>query len=595
MVDMKAKPFYLSDEDCKWVEDTISEMSLEEKIGQLFFNMGSSREEDYLKMTVDKYHIGGIRYNPAGAAEVHEQNRILQENSKIPLIIACNTENGGNGACIGGTQIGQQIKIAATQDAKYAYELGRISNKEAASVGCNLSFAPVSDILYNWENPVIGLRTYGNDVDRVCEMTKAYLDGAHENEGFCCAAKHFPGDGLDFRDQHVANSVNTMTCEEWDASFGKVYQNLIDNGLEAIMAGHIMQPAYTRYFNPDIRDEEIQPATLSRELIEGLLRKKLGFNGMVLTDASHMVGLTSRMKRSEMLPRTIAAGVDMFLFFNEMEEDFASMKAGYENGIITKERLSDALHRILALKAHMGLHKKAKTEIVPPISEMEKIVGCEEHKAVAREISDKGITLVKYKDEDVLPISPDRYKKIMIVSVKGLSAGVMGTMMEKFMGGGKKSPAERLRDKLNEKGFEAFIYESPLDELAKKAAAGETVDINMYFSGKTEVREFVENQDLIITLVDIAGGFQPVARPGFGMSKGGGEIPWYVHELPVLVVGCGHPFVLADIPQARTYINTYDSENQTLDALIEKLMEGKEAFKGVDPVDSFCGMWDTHL
>lgn len=595
MVDMKAKPFYLDDEACQWVEDTIAGMSIEEKIGQLFFNMGTSREEDYLKMTVEKYHIGGIRYNPAKGEEVHEQNRILQENSKIPLIIACNTENGGNGACTDGTMIAPQTKIGATRDKKYAYELGRISNKEAATVGCNLSFAPVSDILYNWENPVIGLRTYGNNVEQVCEMTKAYLDGAHTNEGFCCAAKHFPGDGLDFRDQHVANSVNTMTCEEWDASFGKVYRNLIDNGLEAIMAGHIMQPAYTRYFNPEIKDEDIQPATLSPELIQGLLRKKLGFNGMVLTDASHMVGLTCRMKRSEMLPHTIAAGVDMFLFFNEMDEDFNSMMEGYRSGVITEERLSDALHRILALKAHMGLHKKAKTEIVPPRTVMEQVIGCEEHKAVAREISDQAITLVKYRDEDVLPMIPERYKRIMIVSVSGLSAGAMGAMMAKFMGGGKKSPAERLRDKLIEKGFDAFIYESPLDVLAKKAAAGEKVDINMYFAGKTEIKEFRENQDLIITLVDIAGGFQPVARPGFGMSKGGGEIPWYVHELPVVIVGCGQPFVLADIPQARTYINTYDSDDQTFDALVEKLMAGKAAFKGEDPVDSFCGMWDTRL
>ncbi len=113
MVDMKAKPFYLSEEDCKWVEETIAGMTTEEKIGQLFFNMGSSRDEEYLKMTVDKYHIGGIRYNPATGAEVREQNRILQENSKIPLIIACNTENGGNGACTDGTMIGQQTKIGA--------------------------------------------------------------------------------------------------------------------------------------------------------------------------------------------------------------------------------------------------------------------------------------------------------------------------------------------------------------------------------------------------------------------------------------------------------------------------------------------------
>ena len=109
------------------------------------------------------------------------------------------------------------------------------------------------------------------------------------------------------------------------------------------------------------------------------------------------------------------------------------------------------------------------------------------------------------------------------------------------------------------------------------------------------IADFVANQDLIITLVDIPGGFQPVARPAFGMTKGGGEIPWYVFELPVIVIGTKQPFVLADIPQARTYINTYDVLDSTLDALVEKLMAGEAAFEGKDPVDSYCGVWDTRL
>lgn len=588
---MKAKPFYLTDEDCRWVEDTIAGMTVDEKIGQLFFNMGSSREEEYLKMTVRDYHIGGIRYNPATADEVYEQNRILQENSKIPLIIACNTESGGDGACVDGTPIGGQTKIGATRNADYAYQMGYMANKEAAAIGCNLSFAPVSDIMYNWENPVIGLRTYGNEPEKVAEMTKAYMDGAHANPGFCCAAKHFPGDGLDFRDQHVANSVNSMSCGEWDKTYGMVYQNLIENGLDAIMVGHIMQPAYARYFNPEFTDDEMMPATLSPELIKGLLRGKLGFNGLVLTDASHMVGLTCRMKRSDMLPAAIASGVDMFLFFNEMEEDFASMKQGYLDGRITKERLDEALHRILALKAHMGLHKKDKTKLVPPREQMHKIIGCDEHIAMQKEIADQAITLVKYKDKDVLPVTPDRYKRIMIVYVKGLSAPGLAAIT----GGKKSTPAEELRDRLIAKGFDAFVYESPIDQMIKKIEAGEKPDVNLYFAGKTPIKEFRENQDLIITLVDIAGGFQPVARPAFGMTKGGGEIPWYVFELPVIVVGTQYPYVLADIPQARTYINTYDSKPVTLDALVEKLMTGEEAFKGKDPIGAFCGIFDTHI
>ncbi|MFQ7004333.1 MAG: glycoside hydrolase family 3 N-terminal domain-containing protein [Ruthenibacterium lactatiformans] len=144
-VDMRAKPYYLDDEAVQWVEDTIASMSLEEKIGQLFFNMGSSRTEEYLKMTVDKYHIGGIRYNPGTAAEVHEQNRIVQENSKIPLIIACNTENGGNGACSNGTMIAHR-KDRRDGRRKIRQSSWQNGQQEAAAIGCNLSFAPVSDI-----------------------------------------------------------------------------------------------------------------------------------------------------------------------------------------------------------------------------------------------------------------------------------------------------------------------------------------------------------------------------------------------------------------------------------------------------------------
>ena len=162
------------------------------------------------------------------------------------------------------------------------------------------------------------------------------------------------------------------------------------------------------------------------------------------------------------------------------------------------------------------------------------------------------------------------------------------------MGGGKNA-AESLKEKLEAKGFEVTLYESPMDKIQKRIAAGEKVDFNIYFAGKDTIADFVGAQDLIITLVDVAGGFQAVARPGFGMTKGGGEIPWYVFELPVIVIGCQQPTILADIPQARTYINTYDSAPATLDVLVDELMAGPDAFKGKDPIDSFCGMWDTHL
>lgn len=588
MVDLKSRPYYLSEEDCQWVKDTIANMSPEEKVGQLFFQLTASHDEEYLKKLMEKYHLGGCRYNPAPGKAIQEQNRILQKYAKVPVFIACNTEAGGDGACADGTHIGAGVKIAATDKEEYAFALGKMANEQAAAIGCNMAFAPVADILYNWENTEIVTRAFGGDAERVATMSKAYLNGAHTIPGFACAAKHFPGNGQDFRDAHIANNVNYFDVEKWDETYGHVYRTLIENDLDAIMGGHIMLPSYAKAINPELKDEDMMPATLSPEIMTGLLRDRLGFNGMVVTDASHMVAMTDRMKRSEMLPASINAGCDMFLFFNDPEEDFATMLGAYKTGIISEERMTEALTRILGLKAHLGLNKKSKEELVPQPETVEEVLQREEYKAMQKSISEDCITLVKYKDKDVLPMTPDRYKRIMIVHIKGAENSMSALM--KMLGGGKGNPAEALKEKLCAKGFDAFIYESPLDVMKKQIEAGEKPDLNIYFAGKNAIADFVSDMDLVITLCDVPNG-----RPSFGMSKGGGEIPWYVFEVPVVVVGCGQPTMLADIPQARTYINTYDSKDTTLDALVENLMNGEEAFKGTDPIDSFCGLFDARL
>lgn len=588
MVKLQEKPYYLSEEDCTWVRETIAGMSDEEKVGQLFFQLTQSHEEAYLKELMEKYHLGGCRYNPAPGAAVQEQNRKLQKYAKVPVFIACNTEAGGDGACADGTPIGSGVKIGATGNEEYAFALGKMSNEEAAALGCNMAFAPVCDIAYNWQNTEIIGRAFGNDPERVAKMSVAYLNGAHTNPGFACAAKHFPGNGQDFRDAHLSNNVNYFDVEKWDATYGLVYRSLIDNGLDAIMGGHIMLPEYARAINPSLKDEDMMPATLSPEIMTGLLRDRLGFNGMVVTDASHMVAMTDRMKRSEMLPAAINAGCDMFLFFNDPEEDFQTMLKAYQDGVISEERMQEALTRILGLKAHLGLHKKSAEELVPAPRVWEQTRGKEEFKQMQQAISRDCITLVKYKDKGVLPVTPERYKRIMIVHIKG-EEGSMGALM-KLMGYAGGNPAELLKQKLCDKGFDAFIYESPLDRMKKQIAAGQKPDVNLYFAGKNAIADFVKDMDLVITLCNVSSG-----RPSFGMSKGGGEIPWYVFEVPVVVIGCGQPTMLADIPQARTYINTYDAKDSTLDALVADLMAGEEAFPGKDPIDSFCGLFDTRL
>ena len=591
MVDLRAKPYHLNDEDIAWVENTIASMSAEEKVGQLFWQLTAGNSEEYLKELMEKYHLGGCRYNGMPGQMVLNQNRILQKYAKIPVFIACNPEKGGDGVCVDGTAVATQVKIGATGKTEYAHAMGKISGAQIKATGCNMAFAPVVDITYNHECEEVLFRSYGNDPKLVADMGKAYMEGLHETDGVFCCAKHFPGNGQDYRDAHISNNVNQFGHDDWMASYGHVYKTLIDNGLDAIMGGHILMPNYMLELNPETTPDTILPGTLCKEIMTDLLRDELGFNGMVVTDASHMVGMTNRMQRKDMLPAAINAGCDMFLFFNDPDEDYKWMLDAYNSGVISEVRMTEALTRILGLKAAKGMHKMTQEQLCGTDEELAAALQNPEFKAVAPAVSKDCLTLVKYKDEGVLPLNPEKTKRVMIVHIKGVPNPMMALAALAMGGGGnKQTPAEKLRDRLIAKGFDAHIYVSPIEKIQQMVAKGEKPSLNLYFAGKHAISDFTAENDLVISLMDVANG-----HPSFGLSKGGGEIPWYVHELPVVGISVNKPTMLADVPMLRTYINTYDSNDDTMDALVEALLTGPEAFKGVDPVDSFCGMWDTRM
>ncbi len=552
-IDLTKKPFYLSTEDIRWVTETIEAMTIEEKIGQLFVDMISTSDEKTLTTLLRKYPIGGTRYTPREAKEVYDQNQILQSHSKIPLLIAANTEAGGNGACTDGTEIGKEVKIGATNDPKYAYEMGRISGIEASAIGCNWSFAPIVDIMYNWRNPIISSRSFANDPDLVLEMSLAYMRGIQES-GIAPAAKHFPGDGVDERDQHLSYSINHLSCEEWDATYGKVYKGLIEAGLPSIMAGHIHQPAYSRYFNQELIGKHTLPATLSKELLTDLLRKKLGFNGLIVTDASHMLGMTSSMKRADILPTAIAAGCDLFLFFNDPEEDFQYMMDGYRSGVITEERLQEALMRILGLKAALGLHKK--TQFLEPKKHALAKIGLPESKLMFKEIANEAITLVK-EENDVLPMQPKKYPRVLLVGVKGTEND-----FGEVVAGNKGNPIEYLKEVLVKEGFEVEIYKSIAESFKSLPKEEFVKSISKIYSQKSAISEITNHYDVVINLVNVNPS--TVQRPIWPMSKGTPDIPFYVHEIPTIIVSIQSPYHLADMPQAKTYINAFDGNRKNI-------------------------------
>ncbi|HEY9356456.1 MAG TPA: gluconokinase, GntK/IdnK-type, partial [Arthrobacter sp.] len=295
-VDLQAAPFNLDGDAAAWVESTLAGMSLEEKIGQLFINHNNDYSPEYLDGVLENYHVGGMRYRPGPSAAVQEHIRHAQSKTRIPLLVASNPEMGGAGSCDDGTFVSTHLQAGSHPDKAIARQMGQVAGVETAALGCNWAFAPIVDIHYNWRNTVISTRAFGNTPEIVVERAKEYFDGISESPT-ACAMKHFPGDGVDERDQHVVTSYNTLAYEEWNRTYGHVYREMIGHGVQSIMIGHIGAPELSRHFRPGLADVDILPATLAPELLQDLLRGELGFNGLILTDASLMVGLTQAMKR----------------------------------------------------------------------------------------------------------------------------------------------------------------------------------------------------------------------------------------------------------------------------------------------------------
>nr|WP_256939357.1 glycoside hydrolase family 3 N-terminal domain-containing protein [Arthrobacter sp. BF1] len=577
-VDLRAAPFNLDDAGVAWVESTIGAMTLEEKIGQLFINHNNSYAPEYLDEVLEKFHVGGMRYRPGPSGAVQEHIRHAQSKTKIPLLIASNPEMGGAGSCDDGTFVSTHLQAGSHPDKSIARQMGQIAGIETAALGCNWAFAPIVDIHYNWRNTVISTRSFGNTPEVVVERAKEYFDGISESPT-ACAMKHFPGDGIDERDQHVVTSYNTLDYEEWNKTYGHVYREMIGHGVQSIMIGHIGAPELSRRFLPGLSDGEILPATLAPELLGDLLRGELGFNGLILTDASQMIGMTQAMKRSDLVPAAIAAGCDMFLFFRNPEEDFGYMLDGYRNGIITEERLQDALRRILALKASLGLHVTDRASLVPS-AETLAVIGSPEHRAVAAEVANKTVTLIK-DTQNNLPMTPATHKKIRLY---GISGGSDFTMADPL------GYLDVVAEELERVGFEVHVFKTA-DQ--RKAAGEEGVNFMSVISDEA-TDDYADKYDAAFVFANVKGFAQEAAIRVKWSSPMAAEIPWYVTEVPTVFVSLNQPNHLIDVPMVKTAIHAHADSREAIRATVEKI-QGLSEFQGTFNENVFCNSFDTRL
>lgn len=544
-IDLAANPFFLSESQIQWVQDSLQKLTVEQKIGQLFCVMGGDYSIETLqKMTAEK-GVGAVLYRPAPSVEIRDSFAKLDEVASVPILKAANLEEGGSGGISDGTLFGWPMTVGATDDEEMVEKFAEVCAVEGKSVGINWTFSPVSDLDINPLNPITNVRSYGTDLDRVMRFTNRFASTV-QKYGVAACAKHFPGDGVDFRDHHLHPTYNSLSAEEWYESYGKIYQNMIANGLLSVMVGHIVQPAVEMKKNPKLTFADCLPGSVSPELLNGVLREEFGFNGVITTDATIMGGFCMAMERKKAIPAAIMAGCDMLVFSTDFEEDYRYMLEAIENGALTPERLEEAVTRILALKAKMCL-----TEY-----ELPKIHA----KEWQRECADKAVTLVK-DTQQIFPVTAEQYPKIRLI--------LLG---EDAMDGG--SIVKYAAQYLEKEGFAVECYQPFEDEL--HGTGDLSKDCLTIYLANYQTRS---NQ----TTVRIRW-----------CDKHALDIPRFVNEEKSIFVSLSNPYHLQDIPRVRTYINGYSATASILEAVLEKIL-GKSTFKGKSPVDAFCGLMDTRL
>jgi beta-glucosidase-like glycosyl hydrolase/CubicO group peptidase (beta-lactamase class C family) len=381
-----------------WVESTLRKMTVDEKIGQLLFTTyhGSFTATDapayeQIIHDVKDLHVGGFilitHGSPLGVVKSQAYPTAvlinqLQSNSKLPLLVGADFERGTAMRLDEGTSFPTAMAAAAGGDTKDAYTMGKITALEARAVGVQWIYAPDADVNNNPGNPIINTRSFGQDPARVAEFVSAFVRGVEENGGIA-TAKHFPGHGDTAADSHIDLPVIHADRARLESLELVPFRAAIAAGVGSVMTGHLNVPA----LEPDPNT----PATLSQNILTGVLRKELKFEGLVVTDAMDMGGITVKFSPGEAAVRAVAAGADCLLMPPVPDAAFEALQSAVKSGRISKERLDESVRRILQAKARLGLQQNRLVDV----NAINRKFGSAAWQKEAQEISDRGVTLLR--------------------------------------------------------------------------------------------------------------------------------------------------------------------------------------------------------
>lgn len=546
-------PFNLSAEDIAWVKKTRDGLSAENKIRQIYCPMCVYDDLENVRRLADLKPGAMFRLLGPDMEAAWKATRLAAESSEIPLLIAGDLEGGAHGLPFFSPVL-NQIGVAACNDPALSEGIADVLGRECRAMGYNWSYTPVVDINAKFRSAIVGTRAYGSNIDTIIREATTHINVLQRN-GIATTAKHWPGEGYDDRDQHLVTTVNPLSYDEWELSYGKVYRAMINTGVMSVMSAHIALPSWVLKKYPDAGVEAYRPGSVSKLLNVDLLRDTLGFNGLVVSDATPMGGLSSWAAREVTAAEVIQNGCDMYLFGFPNERDLALLIDGLRAGKLTEDRLEEAVTRVLGLKAALGLHKKTLDELVPPMEFAKQTLRTPGNLTTTKTGAAKSITLIK-DARNILPITRAKHQRIVIIS-----EGV-----QKVMPIAESRTLNPFIDGLRARGFDVRMY-SP-------EAMPTAIDTDLVIYLMAQESEWTLSH-IYIDWKKLHGGLiQAMTR--------------FWNDVPTIMVSFGQMYYLYDAPRVPVYINAYTALPEVQEALLRKLM-GDEAFEGVSPVDAFCG------
>jgi len=531
------------------IQSLMRPMTLRDRVAQLVIvsadgDVYSTKSTDYEKYRhwIADLRVGGIiinnasRYGLVRNAEPHAMALFLNQMQRLartPLLVASDFERAASMRVTGGTRFPHSMAFAAAGDLTATRYEGLIAAREARALGIHWIFAPVADVNNNPLNPIINLRSYGEDPEQVSRYVAAFIEGAHSDPAnrVLVTAKHFPGHGDTDVDSHLGLPRLEVSRERLDAMELKPFESAIAHGVDSVMTAHMAVPAL---------EPSGMPATVSHNVLTGLLRDELKFKGLIVTDAMTMQGLAMLFDSGEGSVRSIVAGADVLLMPPDPEKAIRAVVAAVEDGRISRQRLNQSVTRVLAAKISVGLSNRKKLVNLDAISD---VLDSPEAAEKAQAVADQAVTLIR-NDHDVLPLAPASRPCLIVITELRISQFGQRTIQE-FR---RRAPNGRV-----------IALDTSLPLAALEATAGDTTACSAIVAA---------------SFASVAADLKDVKVYLINLTQG---------PVPVVLLPFENPYLLTSIPNATAFLTTFSSSLPSEIAAVKALF-GEIPITGHMPV-----------